>query len=68
MTPTNPFGEAAFCTVQEAATYLALQERTIRYYVKRGLLPSKRLGGRILIPVAWLLEFAKPAKLPGESE
>jgi excisionase family DNA binding protein len=41
----------AFVTVQEAAEYLNVAERTLRYQIQKGALPAHRVGTLIRIPV-----------------
>jgi excisionase family DNA binding protein len=41
----------AFVTVQEAAEYLNVAERTLRYQIQKGALPANRVGTLIRIPV-----------------
>jgi excisionase family DNA binding protein len=41
--------------IPEAARLLSLSEFTVRAYIRRGVLPSIRLGRRILIPVRDLM-------------
>lgn len=45
--------------VSEASRLLSLSEFTVRAYVRRGVLPSIRLGRRILIPVSALMEVIR---------
>ncbi len=38
-----------FCTIKEAAEKLKVTETTIRNYIKKGLIPADKIGGRIRI-------------------
>jgi excisionase family DNA binding protein len=42
-----------FYTVQEAMKELHLSLSTVRRFIKEGKIPSVRIGGRVLIPVAY---------------
>jgi excisionase family DNA binding protein len=50
-------------TTTEAAVILACDTSTVCRYVRKRLLPHKRLGNNILIPEKAVAEFEKP--LPG---
>lgn len=47
-------GPRGTITVTEAARILDVCDRTIRRYIRDGLIPAKRAGRRILIPRAAL--------------
>ena len=42
----------------EAAQLLSISERGVDYLIAAGRLPTKRIGGRVLIPVAELRKYA----------
>ncbi|AVP41703.1 HTH binding domain protein [Mycobacterium phage Batiatus] len=53
-------------TMQQAATYLGVTDRTVRNYVARGLIPARRLGPKLLrIRIEDLQEFAGGTYQPG---
>lgn len=43
----------------EAAQLLSISERGVDYLISAGRLPTKRIGGRVLIPVAELRRYAR---------
>lgn len=47
----------AFVTIQEAADYLNVPERTLRYHVFKGALKAHRVGTLIRIPVVELRAY-----------
>lgn len=50
--------DEAFVTVREAAAYLRLSESATRLAIKRGDIPSLRVGKAIRIPTRALRELA----------
>ena len=50
---TGPVGNR-FLTVAEVAEVLRVLQKTVRRWIDEGLLPSERLGWRILIPASAL--------------
>ena len=46
-------------TIPEAAKALGIHVQTLRRYVKHGILPSVRIGGRVLIPAEALRRMLK---------
>jgi excisionase family DNA binding protein len=43
---------------EEAAQLLSISQRALDYLVASGRLPTRRIGGRVLIPVAELRKYA----------
>lgn len=50
--------EKLFYTVRETAAVLCLAEISIYRGTKSGKIPSRKIGGRVLVPRAWLDEMA----------
>ena len=44
-------------TIPEAAKLIGVHEQTLRRYIARGIIPSVRLGSRVLIPTKALREW-----------
>ena len=53
----------ALLGIPEAAAYLGMTERATRWYVEQGLIPYRRLGGRIVFKRSELESFVDD--LPG---
>lgn len=51
-----------FYTVKEAAVKLKVTETTIRNYIKKGLIPADKIGGRIRIRISILESTLKEVK------
>jgi excisionase family DNA binding protein len=49
--PRLPATGEVVLTLREAAAKLRISERTLRSYVKRGIIPHLRLGRNILFPL-----------------
>ncbi|BBZ04893.1 hypothetical protein MCHIJ_43300 [Mycolicibacterium chitae] len=45
---TNPTVAESLLTLQQAAAYLNVTDRTVRNYVARGLIPAQRVGPKLL--------------------
>ncbi|CAJ1505696.1 helix-turn-helix domain-containing protein [[Mycobacterium] burgundiense] len=45
---TNPTVAESLLTLQQAAAYLSITDRTVRNYVARGLIPAQRVGPKLL--------------------
>jgi len=52
-------GEKFLLSRQEAAQVLSISQRTLDYLVATRRLPFRRIGGRVLIPVADLRAYAR---------
>lgn len=57
-----PAPERRFVTRREIAAILGVGEQTVADAERRGEIPCKRIGSRVLISAAWLAAFtAEPA-------
>jgi excisionase family DNA binding protein len=59
------------CSKKQAASLLGVSVRSIDYLIASGELPTRRIGRRVLIPVAAIEKFAKqdhPAPLTNKSQ
>lgn len=54
--------EKRFITIQDAAKLLSISIPTIKNYVKQGLIPSYKVGGRRLFDPEELVEWVKSKK------
>ena len=54
--------ESENLSVKDAAIFLSVSELTIRNYIKKGTIPAKRIGNRILINRAKLESILKEVK------
>lgn len=52
--------EVLLITVQEAAERINMSRDTVYRLIARGLIPSKRVGGAIRVPVKALEKWAEP--------
>lgn len=52
-------GEKFLLSREEAAQVLSISQRALDYLIANRRLPTKRIGGRVLIPVADLRKFAR---------
>lgn len=52
-------GEKFLLSRQDAAQVLSISQRALDYLIATRRLPTRRIGGRVLIPVADLRKFAR---------
>jgi excisionase family DNA binding protein len=52
-------GDRLLVRREEAAQLLSISQRSLDYLIASGRLPTRRIGGRVLIPVADLRKYAR---------
>jgi excisionase family DNA binding protein len=56
-----------YISLQDAADRLAVDPKTVRRYISRGLLPAVKLGGHLVrIPVAAINNLGRPVAGPAD--
>ena len=55
-------GDVKLYTVKDIAKAMGVEEQTVRRYIKRGFLQSKKIGRNIFITEAQLKEFIEANK------
>ena len=57
--PPVQAGEKLLLSREEAAQVLSISQRALDYLIADRRLPTRRIGGRVLIPIADLRKFAR---------